>query len=144
MDIINVHSRAHALQDANLLSDLHTAHFLHLFLRHHIKKSYAVCQLKYFLNQERVDEVDQRAVCILKAGDVAVVHIILVIVEKLGQEGLGVDTRMPNDKVLALVYVNVVDYLLLPFLRNHLTLLVRYVDSKSNLFNFEGLRAFQQ
>ena len=65
MDIVDVDGGAHALQDANLLPDLHTAHFLHLFLSHNIEKSYTVCQLKYFLNQERVDEVDQWAVCVL-------------------------------------------------------------------------------
>jgi hypothetical protein len=84
MDIINVHCRAHALQDAYLLSNLHTAHFLHLFFGHHVKKSYAVCELKYFLNQERVDEVDQWTVCILQAGYITVVHIVLVVVDKLG------------------------------------------------------------
>ena len=144
MHFVNVNRGAHALQDAYLLPDLHTAHFFHLLLGHHIKKAYTVCKLKNFLNQERVDEIDQRAVCILQTRYVAKVYIILVIVKQLGQESLGVDARVPNYEVFDLIYYLIIDYFFLPFLFYHLSLLVWYVDCKCDLFHFEGLWAFQQ
>lgn len=65
VNVLYVDGSAHALEHANLLTDLHTSHIFELLFRHHEHEPYAGRQLEYLFNQERVDEIDEWATCVL-------------------------------------------------------------------------------
>ena len=88
---------------------MHASHVFELLLRHHEQESHSGSELEDLLNQKGVDEIYERTAGVLKPGNVTVENVIAFVVEKLRQECLGVDVRVPDDKVHVFHHILVVD-----------------------------------
>ena len=99
--------------------------------------------MEYFLNQERINKIDQRAACILQSCDIAIVNVVLVVVKKIGKEGFGLDAGVTDYKVIVFIRNFIIYYFLLSFLLYHYPLPVWNFNCESYLLHFQGIRAFQ-